>query len=109
MRYIGGGPYHAEICPECGSVMWNGRCENPKCDYHWKPKKDDDDEGTDNKRTAIELVADNAYFGDSKPNTSGDGTQAKDAYDYSNMDFEPNGEYQGSMPGGVSGDFAPDF
>lgn len=48
MRYIGGGPYHAEICPECGSVMWNGRCENPKCDYHWKPKKDDDDEGTDN-------------------------------------------------------------
>ena len=68
----------------------------------WKDK-----EG--NKRTAVELVADNAYFGDSKPNTSGDGTQAKDAYDYSNMDFEPNGEYQGSMPGGVPGDFAPDF
>ena len=68
----------------------------------WKDK-----EG--NKRTAVELVADNAYFGDSKPNTSGDGTQAGDAYDYSNMDFEPNGEYQGSMPGGVPGDFAPDF
>ena len=62
-----------------------------------------------NKREATELVADNAYFGDSKPNSSSDGTQAGDAYDYSNMDFEPNGEYQGSMPGGVSGDFAPDF
>ena len=62
-----------------------------------------------NKREATELVADNAYFGDSKPNSSSDGTQAGDAYDYSNMDFEPNGEYQGSMPGGVPGDFAPDF
>ena len=59
-----------------------------------------------NKREATELVADNAYFGDSKPNSSSDGPQAGDAYDYSNMDFEHN---QGSMPGGVSGDFAPDF
>ena len=68
----------------------------------WKDK-----EG--NKRTAVELIADNAYFGDSRPNSGGDGTQAGDAYDYSNMDFAPNGEYQDAMPGGVPGDFAPDF
>ena len=190
MRYIGGGPYHAEICPECGNrtmttkertrtpnngackkeenlmlnqaIMMGRLCADPElrktqseisvcsiriavdrdygkgeqketdffdvvawrgtaefiCKYFTKgrmivvvgrmqAREWKDKEG--NKRTAVELVADNAYFGDSKPNTSGDGTQAGDAYDYSNMDFEPNGEYQGSMPGGVSGDFAPDF
>lgn len=26
---LGGGPYEATTCPECGSTMWNGRCENP--------------------------------------------------------------------------------
>lgn len=25
---LGGGPYEATTCPECGSTMWNGRCEN---------------------------------------------------------------------------------
>ena len=29
MSYIGGGMYHAEPCPECGAILWNGRCENP--------------------------------------------------------------------------------
>lgn len=24
---LGGGPYEASTCPECGSTMWNGRCE----------------------------------------------------------------------------------
>ena len=35
-----------------------------------------------NKREATELVADNAYFGDSKPNSSSDGTQAGDCLLY---------------------------
>lgn len=30
---LGGGPYEATTCPECGSTMWNGRCENPDCKY----------------------------------------------------------------------------
>lgn len=38
MSYIGGGPYYAETCPECGALLWNGRCENPDCKYHWNPK-----------------------------------------------------------------------
>ena len=38
MSYLGGGPYHAEPCPECGAILWNGRCENPDCHYHWHPK-----------------------------------------------------------------------
>ena len=42
MGYIGGGPYYAEPCPKCGSTLWNGRCENPDCEYHWHPKEDDD-------------------------------------------------------------------
>lgn len=36
---LGGGPYEATTCPECGSTMWNGRCENPDCKYHWHRKK----------------------------------------------------------------------
>ncbi len=47
MSYIGGGPYYAEPCPECGSLLWNGRCENPDCKYHWSPKRDDDEEDTE--------------------------------------------------------------
>lgn len=43
MSYIGGGMYEARTCPECGQTMWNGRCENKNCDYHWKPYEDDDD------------------------------------------------------------------
>lgn len=44
---LGGGPYEATTCPECGSTMWNGRCENPDCKYHWNPKEDEDN-GNDN-------------------------------------------------------------
>jgi len=44
VSYIGGGPYYAETCPECGAVMWNGRCENTDCKYHWNPKRDDEDD-----------------------------------------------------------------
>lgn len=36
---LGGGPYEATTCPECGSTMWNGRCENPDCKYHWHPEE----------------------------------------------------------------------
>lgn len=43
MSYIGGGPYDVETCPECGSLMWNGQCENPDCIYHRRPKTDEDD------------------------------------------------------------------
>ena len=43
MSYIGGGMYHAEPCTECGAILWNGRCENPDCVYHWHPKTDDGD------------------------------------------------------------------
>lgn len=24
MSYIGGGPYYAETCPECGALLWTG-------------------------------------------------------------------------------------
>lgn len=44
MSYIGGGPYDAETCPGCGALMWNGRCENPDCVYHWQPKTDENEE-----------------------------------------------------------------
>lgn len=47
MSYIGGGPYYAEICPECGETMWNGRCENPDCIYHWHPKEDETPDAED--------------------------------------------------------------
>lgn len=42
MSYIGGGPYYAETCPQCGSTLWNGRCENPDCCFHWHPREDND-------------------------------------------------------------------
>lgn len=44
MSYIGGGMYDAQPCPACGAILWNGRCENPDCVYHWRPKQDDDDQ-----------------------------------------------------------------
>lgn len=56
------------------------------------------------KRVAIELVADNAYFGDSKRDTGNGGNQGADDYPAP----APNG-YSGPMPGGVPGDYAPDF
>lgn len=34
---LGGGPYEATRCPECGSIMWNGRCENTDCVYNRHP------------------------------------------------------------------------
>lgn len=45
MAYMGIGysGYEYERCPKCGEGMWNGRCENPDCEYHWYPKEDDDD------------------------------------------------------------------
>lgn len=47
---LGGGPYEATTCPECGSTMWNGRCENPDCKYHWQPKEEEgEDEGRSEK------------------------------------------------------------
>ena len=45
MSYIGGGPYDAETCPLCGSLLWNGRCENPDCYFHWHPREDDEKAG----------------------------------------------------------------
>ena len=32
---------HGIACPECGSTMWNGRCENPDCKYHWHPEEEE--------------------------------------------------------------------
>jgi len=49
VSYIGGGLYYAEPCPECGAVMWNGRCENPDCKYHWSPMQDDEDDDDDDE------------------------------------------------------------
>ncbi len=42
MSYIGGGRYYAMVCPECRAAMWNGRCENPDCNYHWSPMEDEE-------------------------------------------------------------------
>jgi len=53
-----------------------------------------------NKRVTTELVADNAYFGDSKRDAEDSG-QASDNY-------LPN-RRSGPMPGSVPGDYAPDF
>lgn len=38
---VGYSGYEYETCPLCGQGMWNGRCENPDCEYHWNPKGDD--------------------------------------------------------------------
>ena len=39
MSYMGVGysGYECRECPECGATMWNGRCENTDCHYHWYP------------------------------------------------------------------------
>ncbi len=57
-----------------------------------------------NKRVTTELVADNAYFGDSKRDADDGGGQ--DAAGY--LGQASNG-YNGPMPGSVPGDYAPDF
>ena len=33
--------YDVSTCPLCGQLMWNGRCENIDCKYHWCPKEDE--------------------------------------------------------------------
>ena len=38
---LGGGPYQATTCPLCGETMWNGKCENIDCKYHWYPFDED--------------------------------------------------------------------
>ena len=52
MSYMGVGYSGYDVC-KCGSLMFNGRCENPDCTYHWYPlekdengeyKEDNDDE-----------------------------------------------------------------
>ena len=30
--------YECEECPLYGELMWNGRCKNPDCTYHWNQK-----------------------------------------------------------------------
>lgn len=42
---VGYSGYEYETCPLCGEGMWNGRCENPDCHYHWYPKEDEDEDG----------------------------------------------------------------
>lgn len=39
--------YDITTCPECGSLMFNGRCENRDCKYHWRPY--DENDKTDNE------------------------------------------------------------
>ena len=37
--------YEVKSCPLCGELMWNGKCENRDCKYHWYPL---DEKGGDN-------------------------------------------------------------
>lgn len=57
-----------------------------------------------NKRVTTELVADNAYFGDSKRDTDNGGSQGAGGYP-----SQSPGGYNGPMPGSVPGGYAPDF
>lgn len=45
MSYMGDGysGYEFQECPLCGQGMWNGRCEDPDCEYHWHPLDEEDD------------------------------------------------------------------
>lgn len=36
--------YDVTVCPLCGELMWNGKCENKDCKYHWYPHEEKDDE-----------------------------------------------------------------
>lgn len=40
---VGYSGYECKRCPKCGELMWNGRCENLDCEYHWYPKDDNDE------------------------------------------------------------------
>ncbi len=64
-----------------------------------------------NKRVTTELVADNAYFGDSKRDADSGGQPAGSGYpsDPPTGDYGGYGGYNGPMPGAVPGGFAPDF
>lgn len=37
MAYTGDNGYEYQTCPVCSEGMWNGRCENTDCEYHWHP------------------------------------------------------------------------
>jgi len=46
MSYIGAGysGYEVRRCPKCDSLMWNGKCEDPDCQYHWHPLEEEDED-----------------------------------------------------------------
>ena len=52
MSYMGVGysGYECKRCPKCGELMWNGRCENLDCEYHWHPMEDDDENADEKKK-----------------------------------------------------------
>jgi len=39
---LGGNGIEYSTCPRCGCGMWNGRCENRDCEYHWYPMDEDE-------------------------------------------------------------------
>lgn len=45
---LGGGPYDVTTCQKCGSVMWNGQCENTECEYHWHPNQEEEEKVENN-------------------------------------------------------------
>jgi single-strand DNA-binding protein len=57
-----------------------------------------------NKRIVCEIVVDNAYFGDSKRNDSGQAAE-DDPGQYTGS----YGSFSNNVPGAVSGGYAPDF
>lgn len=34
--------YDVQDCPKCGEKMFNGRCENLDCEYHWYPMEEEE-------------------------------------------------------------------
>ena len=62
-----------------------------------------------NKRVTTELVADNAYFGDSKRDADNGGQPATGGYSESAGGYGGCSGYPGPKPGPVPGEFAPDF
>lgn len=71
-------------------------------DGRLQPRAWKDKEG--NNRVSTEILAENAYFGDSKKNDAGSGT----ATPAGNAYFPGYGAYQSPVPDGT-GNFAPDF
>lgn len=41
---VGGIGVEVSTCPECGSVMWNGLCENKECKYHWHTEEEEEED-----------------------------------------------------------------